>query len=115
MLERFGTFTAILILALSIPVFAQEPAQQPQPLAETKAAPSTGFDGAMKHYRQGHYSRAIEEFQKLTEAEPQNAAAYYFTGYAHYVMRHHPEALAAFKKCFEIDPKFGPRQYWQRR
>jgi TolA-binding protein len=108
---KLTAITAILFLTFAIPLFAQEA----QPLAETQAAPSADFDVAMKHYRQGHYSRAAEEFQKVVEADPKNAAAWYFLGYAHYVLRHYPEALTAFKKCFEADPKFDPRPYWQRR
>lgn len=109
-----------MVLGFFSPLFAQEATQQEQqeqqaqPLAEEKPAVSAGdFDVAMKQYRQRRYGRAVEEFQRVIDSDPANAAAYYFMGYAHYVMGHHQEALAAFKKCFETDPKFDPRPFWR--
>lgn len=111
-------FLGILILGFFLPLFAQEATeqeqQQTQPLAETKPAASGDFDVAMRHYRQRRYGQAVEEFQRVVDSGTNQAAAYYFMGYAHYVMGHHQEALTAFKKCFETDPKFDPRPYWRR-
>ena len=75
---------------------------------------STDFTAAMKHYRQGHYATAIEQLSLVVEKEPQNAAAYYFLGYAHYTLHHNEEALTAFAKAFEADPNFDPRPYFIR-
>ena len=75
---------------------------------------SADFGTAMKHYRQGHFAIAIEQLNRVVENEPQNAAAYYFLGYAHYALHHNQEALAAFDKAFAADSKFDPRPYFQR-
>jgi len=75
---------------------------------------SADFATAMKHYRQRHFAIAIEQLNRVVEKERQNAAAYYFLGYAHYALDHNQEAQAAFEKTFEADPKFDPRPYFQR-
>ena len=68
----------------------------------------------MHLYRQKRYQAAITEFERVIAADPKNAPAYYFLGYAHYVMKHHSEALAAFAKAFEADPAFDPRPYFRK-
>ena len=78
------------------------------------AQDAAGFDRAMNLYRQRQYSSAIAEFQKVVEAEPNNAAAWYMLGYAHYTLDHHREAQDAFAKAFAADPSFDPRPYFRR-
>jgi len=89
--------------------FAQSP--QSAPAAHSKMEQPDAFDVAMKHYRQRHYAQAIEEFNQIVQADPSNAAAYYFMGYAHYTLKHHQEALEAFSKAFQANPKFDPSPY----
>jgi Tfp pilus assembly protein PilF len=109
-MKRILGFSVLCIVVLgSSHCFAQ--AEQTAPTETSKAEQSSQFDLAMKHYRQGHYSRAIEEFNQVAQAEPNNAAAYYFMGYAHYVLKHHHEAIENFSKAFQADPKFDPRPY----
>jgi TolA-binding protein len=105
----------LLIFALVGPVGAQQATQQtaPQPTMQTQNSPE--FSAAMKSYRQRRYADAVSQFQKVVEAEPQNAAAYYFMGYSHYVMKHYQEAQDAFGKAFAADPRLDPKPYFRSR
>lgn len=108
-MNRIIAFALISLFLLSA---AQCFAQSTQTTAtRTAEAQSPGFDTAMKHYRQRHYARAIDEFNQVVQSEPNNAAAYYFMGYAHYTLKHPQQALEAFSKAFQVDPKFDPNPY----
>ena len=89
--------------------FAQS--QQTAPASDSKIEQPAAFDVAMKHYRQRQYARAIEEFNQIVQTDPNNAAAFYFMGYAHYTLKHHQQALEAFSKAFQANPKFDPSPY----
>jgi len=105
----------LLIFAFVGPVGAQttqQPAQQPTTM-QTQNSPE--FTAAMKMYRQRRYAEAVGQFQKVVEAEPQNAAAYYFMGYANYVTKHYKEAQDAFGKAFAADPRLDPKPYFRSR
>jgi tetratricopeptide (TPR) repeat protein len=93
--------------------WAQETTTEPQ-TAPAVVENSGSFDTAMKLYRQKRYREAVEEFEGVVAAEPKNAAAHYFLGYAHYILDHHQDALAAFAKAFEGDPAFDPKPYFRR-
>jgi len=105
----------LLIFAFVGPVAAQQAMQQtaPQPTMQTQSSPE--FSAAMKSYRQRRYAEAVSQFQKVVEAEPQNAAAYYFMGYANYVTKHYKEAQDAFGKAFAADPRLDPKPYFRSR
>lgn len=114
----------ILLCALVFPLVlygqetqpAQAQTQQQQPAPEAQPATPAGgdFENAMRLYRQRRFSSAVQEFEKVVQADPNNAAAFYFMGYAHYVMGHHQDALAAFSKAFQTNPNFDPRPHFQR-
>lgn len=107
-------FVSGMIFLLSISsVRAQETTTEPQ-TSTPAVAESGSFETGMQLYRQKKYRDAIAEFEKVVAADPKNAAAYYFLGYAHYILDHHSDALAAFAKAFEADPAFDPKPYFRR-
>jgi tetratricopeptide (TPR) repeat protein len=69
--------------------------------------------GAFKHHR---FAEAQAHFQAAVDAEPQNAAAHFYLGYAIYKIaepKHpfHPDkqrAAAEFARAYELDPAFKP-------
>jgi tetratricopeptide (TPR) repeat protein len=105
---------ALISLVASVAIPQAEPQPQTQMKSMQTPVRSTSVNEGMRLYRQKRYQQAIDEFNKVLQTEPNNAAAYYFSGYAHYVMGHHPEAIASFKKAFEADPSFDPRPYFRR-
>ena len=105
-------FALIFLAVCAAAASAQEADTQSAPAVTT--AQSGNFDAAMRLYKQKRYNDAIAEFQKIVDAEPKNAAAYYMMGYAHYVLDHHADAQAAFAKAFEANPAFDPRPYFRR-
>lgn len=82
--------------------------------SEIKSAPvvSDDFDAGMRLYRSGRYAAAIGVFERATRADPTNAAAWYFLGYAQYVTHQTAAALDSFSKAFQADPAFDPRPYF---
>jgi len=101
-------FASLLLFGFSICV-AQTP--QSAPASASKVEQPAAFDVAMKHYRQRQYARAIEEFSQIVQTDPNNAAAFYFMGYAHYTLKHPQPAIEAFSKAFQANPKFDPSPY----
>jgi Flp pilus assembly protein TadD len=49
-------------------------------------------------------AQAQADFQKATQLEPKNAAAFYYLGQSHLAAKQKNEAKAAFKKATDIDP-----------
>ena len=107
-------FAGMILMTFTTLIWAQE-TTTPKPMDTPASMESGNFDSAMHLYRQKRYQDAIAEFEKIVAADPKNAAAYYFMGYAHYIKGHHQEALAAFAKAFEADPAFDPRPYYRRK
>ncbi|UCG41770.1 MAG: tetratricopeptide repeat protein [candidate division WOR-3 bacterium] len=54
--------------------------------------------------RQGKHKSAVEEFDRVLVLEPDNAAAYYYTGEALVALGRLPEAEQAFRKALEHEP-----------
>jgi tetratricopeptide (TPR) repeat protein len=122
MIRKMAFVLTVAFFAVSLPLFAQEtqsapaaPAQEAQP-AEVQPAPAVSgatFESAMKLYRRGRYDAAISEFEQVVANDSNNAAAWYFMGYAHYVKRHLTQAQEAFGKAFAANPAFDPRPYFK--
>lgn len=122
MIRKMAFLLTVAFLAVSLPLFSQEsqpmqaaPAQEAQPAAvqAAPAAPTASFESAMKLYRRGRYDAAISAFEQVTANDPNNAAAWYFMGYAHYVKRHLTQAQEAFGKAFAANPAFDPRPFFK--
>lgn len=105
-------FTLTMILGITAPLSAQQ--TEPAAVTAAQSAPADDFKSAMHLYRQRRFAQAIESFQRITQSDPGNAAAWYFMGYAHYVTKHPAEALEAFHQAFQKDPAFDPRPYFRR-
>lgn len=104
--------TAFLFLLMAVmlaPAMAQVSPQTP----DTRTTLATDdFASGMHLYRQGRYQEAISAFQLATQADPANAAAWYFLGYAQYVTHNTAAALDSFSRAFQADPGFDPRPYF---
>lgn len=111
---RNRTFLAGILIGFVIILAMMTPAwpQSVQP-SNAQVVTSDEFKAAMHLYRQRRYTEAIEVFQRITNSEPQNAAAWYFLGYAQYVTGHPSEALAAFSHAFQANPSLDPRPYFR--
>ncbi len=68
----------------------------------------TGFREALHLYYQGDVRKAILAFREVIVSDPENAAAYYYLGYAYQDLGDFSEARKAFRKTYEIDPNFLP-------
>jgi Tfp pilus assembly protein PilF len=93
----------------------------PEPVAaqEASVAPATAgasVDQGLALLKRARYRSARTELEKAVAADPQNAAAHFYLGYALYKIaeptrRLTPEkeqAAKHFAACFTIDPAFKP-------
>lgn len=122
MIRKMAFLLTVAFFAVSLPLFSQEsqpmpaaPPQEAQPVQVQPAPAPSGatFESAMKLYRRGRYDAAIDAFKEVVAGDPNNAAAWYFMGYAHYVKRHLNEAQEAFAKAFAANPAFDPRPFFR--
>ena len=90
-------------------------------LAAPASGPSDAIGAGLDLFKRHRFKAAADEFQKAVDADPQDAAAHFYLGYALYKIaeptkRLTPDkqrAAAEFAKCYEIDPGFRP--VWGRR
>ncbi|HEY3121881.1 MAG TPA: hypothetical protein VGL15_14750 [Vicinamibacteria bacterium] len=119
--------------ALLLVTFAQEPTPAPPAAAprRTTAArraaaapapavaagsPQEHIDAGIAAFKHRRFAEAQAHFQAAVDAEPQNAGAHFYLGYAIYKIaepKHpfHPDkqrAAAEFARAYELDPAFKP-------
>lgn len=82
----------------------------PATMAPAAMAPAPGATVAegLRHLYTGDLGAAAERFSAAAEADPANAAARYYLGYAYYRMGDFGRARAAFAAAYEADPDFSP-------
>ena len=68
------------------------------------------FVDAVQLYEDEAYSAAKDRFSIITEADPDNDAAYYYMGLCDYYLENVKDAEAAFKEAVRLDPS----NYWYR-
>jgi tetratricopeptide (TPR) repeat protein len=88
------------------------------PAAPAVAAgtPQEHIDAGIAVFKRKHFAEAQSHFQAAVDAEPNNAAAHFYLGYAIYKIaepKHpfHPDkqrAAAEFARAYELDPAFKP-------
>ncbi len=57
-------------------------------------------------------SQAIEQYQRATEADPNNADKYMELGAAYYIAHRWDDATAAFEKAVQLKPDLGHAHYY---
>ena len=81
---------------------AAAPPPQPQPVTPSRDP----FDLAVFYQRSGDYLKALEQYNKVLEKDPLNAAVYNNLGLIQYATGNTPEAIRAFRQSTYIDPKY---------
>jgi Tfp pilus assembly protein PilF len=89
-----------LVAVLSPAASAQEGSAE----AERAFQKGKGYTYAKK------YRPAVKHLSKAVEADPNNAAAYYYLGYTYYLQKKHALAREAFAKAYALDPDYSPLQ-----
>ncbi|HVT57729.1 MAG TPA: tetratricopeptide repeat protein [Thermoanaerobaculia bacterium] len=84
-------------------------------IAGKKISADTLISVGIKFYNDKKLDKALEQFSRAVQENPQLADAYYYRGLVYLNMSKVPEAKADFQKLLEIDPnsKFAPevREY----
>jgi tetratricopeptide (TPR) repeat protein len=84
--------------------------------AVAAGTPQEHIDAGIAVFKRKHFAEAQSHFQAAVDAEPNNAAAHFYLGYAIYKIaepKHpfHPDkqrAAAEFARAYELDPAFKP-------
>jgi tetratricopeptide (TPR) repeat protein len=94
---------------------ATPPAVAATDMTDTSAAASAiaAGEAAFKKHR---FRKALADFEKAMEADPQSAAAAFYCGYTHYKLgepqrrmnEQKEQAKELFAKAFSLDPTFRP-------
>lgn len=72
------------------------------------------YDRGLDLYRKRNFRAAMEEFDKVLEAEPDRAEVRYLKGYCQYMMKQYSEAVQTFGRAFQANPQLDPRTIYQR-
>ena len=110
-----------LCLLLATPLFARQQSVQSEAIQQSDpGTQEMGQDGeaemtqGLSHYRRRDFQSALGEFDKVTEAAPWRADAFYLRGYCLMILRSYDQSVEAFGRAFELDPAFDPRTIYQR-
>ncbi len=106
---------AFFFLLSSPPLFAAEGTLTENAQTEVSDEPLFDNQEAALHYQEGvslykkrSYSKAVEEFEKAIEINPDYKEAYYLLGYAYYKEGKMDLSREAFNQAYELDPKYSP-------
>jgi tetratricopeptide (TPR) repeat protein len=82
---------------------------------DTAAKPNpvqTQYNAAKRAIKQGRFAVAIPILQKVVKAEPRNAGAYNYLGYAHRKLGKLDASYDFYQKALKLDPKHrGAHEY----
>jgi type IV pilus biogenesis/stability protein PilW len=91
------------------PESATVAAVPPQPSLEVHASGKESlkfFTEGLRYQREGHYARAIEEYEKAVVADPGNLEAYNNLGVLFKETGRLDQAVEAFQRALALDPKY---------
>jgi Flp pilus assembly protein TadD len=99
-----GTATIVMAepAAQTAPAMATEPAPEAAPVLGPAVAEG------VKRLNAGDAAGAVERLRAAADADPGNAAARYYLGYAFYRMGDFARARRAFTAAYQADPDFSP-------
>ncbi|TVR51926.1 MAG: (p)ppGpp synthetase [Spirochaetaceae bacterium] len=58
----------------------------------------------MAHFGLSHYDRAVADFSRTLELEPENFKAYYYRAVVHKIHERYSDAVRDFSACLDLDP-----------
>lgn len=98
------------------PVAPAEAAPPPAATAATAGAAQSALDAGLKAFIRGRFSSARDAFQKAYDAQPGDAAAAFYLGYALYKLGEPSRRMDAdkvkarelFAQAYSLDPTFQP-------
>ncbi len=104
------------LILLATLAAAPAPQSAPETTAAAPSAPSGSVETGLALLKRGRFRSARAELDKAVTADPQNAAAQFYLGYALYkisepsrrLTREKEEAAQHFAAAYSIDPGFRP-------
>lgn len=88
------------------PASGQSPGQAMAAPQAPTFAPAV-MDG-IQHLYAHDYRGAVERLSAAAQADPKDAAAHYYLGYAYYRLGRFEQARTSFAAAYEADPHFSP-------
>lgn len=87
-----GFVTAVLALVLAV-------------LAVPASAQSTDWDSGVEHFKKQEYRRAISEFQKVVDGNPDFANTYYYIGLSHFFLKEYGKSIVHLNRYVDLSDK----------
>jgi len=84
---------------------SRQPQQVAVPASRLGQVVRQALANGFKSNDQGEWAAAKIEFDKVLEADPLSAAAYYGKGYAYYLEGDHAASTEAYSKALQLDPE----------
>lgn len=100
----------LLIIIAAVLQIAFQTSLPAQITSKTQKNLEAVFVDAVQDYEDGHYKEAKARLSVITDADPTNDAAYYYSGLCDYYLGNVKDALAEFREAARLDPK----NYWYR-
>ena len=102
-----STFIRTLLAAIAAAFLTTQVIAAPDetPAAPAKSASEKQYDRAVKFIEQDKFKRAVPLLKKVVKAEPQNANAWNWLGFASRNMQDLETSEMAYARALEIDPK----------
>ena len=76
-------------------------------MAERQKTAEEHYDSGIAYHRAGEHQKAIEEYNKAIELDPEFVKAYATRGVAYYHLGKHQRTIEDCTKAIELDPEFG--------
>jgi uncharacterized Zn-binding protein involved in type VI secretion len=108
--------TQPIVLAPAIfqaPIPPRLPIIESTPVGAVQQAAQIALNQGIESIYSGSYDRAINEFSKAIELNPNFAQLYYYRGYAYYVRTNYNEAITDFNKIIELNPRNAGAYYYR--
>jgi cytochrome c-type biogenesis protein CcmH/NrfG len=99
-----AAFIVFALLPNSFALGQGKPAQEPKDVAEIQQA-------AVSYYNRGEYEKAIEEYKRAIEINPDSVEAYYHLGMAYSSLGKYKEAVEAYGRAIRIKPEYAAAYY----
>ena len=93
-------------IAVKKPELKTQIRTKPKKESPAPLQPEGNFDDGLKLFQDGDYDKALLEFQKIIDADPQNAESIYFLGLTYFKLENHDKAIPLFEKALELDAEF---------
>jgi tetratricopeptide (TPR) repeat protein len=111
---KFIKLFSVLLLSFSFScaqrtIIIERPTPAPTPVPAKNPgqviASQNHLTNGKKFYNRDKYAKALQEFKKAVDADPQNWEAHYYIGLCYQKLGHYKESIPEFEVCIKVEIK----------